>query len=603
MISDLRSILHSLCSCVLVLAMIQPASAEVGVPDGRFPITLLAPHLSVMVDPTAKMEIDDVLAVESSAFQPNTRRTPAFGFTRSAVWLKFDVNSLDTRAHRLATIVHSARLDRLTWHVVDGGRVVETQEGGAMVRSDSFYRLPRIEFDLPAGESRTVYVRAESRTSLWLELKMGCVSAVNRSVILEAMFDVSLIGFTGAIVLFGMIFSILQRQRYYLFLSAFAASYLFYYMIFNGYVRLAWPMVPVWVERELFGVICGTSVVVFTRFNSVFLEMGKSTRLIRMIQRIAVTAGILSILSFVVLDFFTAIQIFGAFQAVAYLAGSFANVSQVRKFKLKGKNPLLFTWFSWGLFVMLLNLQFTNFLPILIPYGLLQQLFIPVIFSSFFIAVAYHQRTLESLMLELAQFQCTDASARLDALRYKINPHFLFNALTSIDALSRSAPHQVSDLVCKLATFLRPRLLDSKSGLASLRQEIESLRAYLDIEHLRFGEGLNARFIIQPEALEWMVPELILHPLVEYAVKFGFDENRNIEILIECTVLDGRLMIKFTNPGNLDADTNPESGLHIGIENIRARLKLHFGDDARFHIIQEQGLVIATLMIAPSNTP
>jgi hypothetical protein len=583
--------------------MLQPAKAEVVVPDGRLPATRLAPHLSIMEDSSARLEIEDVLAMDPGAFLPNVQRTPSFGFTRSVIWLKFDVRSVDDRTHQLAAIVQSARLDRLTWYIVDGSRVVETREAGALVYSEPYYRLPRIEFDLPAGELRTIYVRSESRTSQWLDLKMGCVSEVNRSVILEAMFDVSLIGFTSAVVLFGIVFTFLQRQQYYLFLSAFAATYLFYYLIFNGYVRLIFPSVPLWVERELFGMICGMCIVVFTRFNRVFLEMRNSVPRILIAQRVAETAGILSILSFVVLDFSTAIRIFGIFQAVAYLVGSFSIVWQVRTFKMKGKTPLLFTWFSWGLFVILLNLQFTNFLPVLMPYGLLQQLFVPVILSGFFIAVAYYQLTIEAVMLELAQSQRAETSARLAALRYQINPHFLFNALTSIDALSRSEPSKIPELIRQLATFLRLRLLDSKNGLASLRQEIESLRAYLDIEHLRFGETLNARFQLAPESLDWMVPELVLQPLVENALKYGFDEDCNTDILIDSAVINGRLRIRVTNPGKLDAETNPESGFGIGIENIRSRLRLHFGDHARFHIVQEQDQVIATILISPDPKP
>jgi signal transduction histidine kinase len=567
------------------------------------PVQSLAPHLSIMVDPTAELGIDEVLAGATPPFERNTSNIPSFGFTSAAVWLKFEIRNAGEEDQRLTTILNSARLDHFTWHVVEDGRVVQSLDAGAADEQRAkLYRFPRLVIDIPAGGVLTVYARSQSRTSQWLDLRIGCEQAINRSVVVEAMSDLALIGFSFAVAFFSLLFCFLQRQRFYLFLGSFAFTYLAYYAIFNGYLRLLWPALPLWVEREAFGVICGLSVLVFTQFNSSILGLYQSRRRVRVSQGMAHGFAILTVLLFVVLDFSVAIQWFALVQALTYLCGSLAVLLHPKRREVS-RIPLMVTWFGWGIFVALLGLQFSNFVPIFIPFGLIQQLFVPVILGGFFLSVAYHQRTLDGLMLDLAKSQRAETSARLSALRYQINPHFLFNTLTSIDALSRSAPARIPELVGKLASFLRLRLLDSKDGRASLRQEMESLRAYLDIERLRFGDALKADFQIAPASLDAMVPELILQPLVENAVKYGFDEDRDVEIRIESAVADGRLCIVVTNPGSLDMGGNLDSGFGIGIENIRARLKLYYGDDAKFSIIQDHDHVVARIEIPHANIP
>jgi hypothetical protein len=586
-----------------VAGLVAGARADGVWAEEMMPVQSLAPHLSIMVDPTAMLGIDEVLAGETPPFEPNTRRVPSFGFTRDAVWLKFEIRNAGEEDQRLTAILNSARLDHFTWHVVEGGRLVQSLNAGAADDQRSrLYRFPRLVIDVPAGGAKTVYARSQSRTSQWLDLRIGCEQAINRSVVVEAMSDLALVGFSFAVILFSLLFCFLQRQRFYLFLGSFAFTYVVYYAIFNGYLRLLWPDLPLWVEREAFGVICGLSVLVFTLFNSSILGLMQSTMRVRVSQRMAHGFAILTVLLFVVLDFSVAIQWFALIQALTYLCGSLAVLWHPKRREVS-HTPLMVTWFGWGIFVALLGLQFSNLIPVFIPFILIQQLFVPVILGGFFLSVAYHQRTLDGLMLDLAESQRAETSARLSALRYQINPHFLFNTLTSIDALSRSAPGRIPALVGKLATFLRLRLLDSKDGRSSLRQEMESLRAYLDIERLRFGDALKAVFQIAPASLDVMVPELILQPLVENAVKYGFDEDRDVEIRIESTVADGRLCIVVANPGSLDGGSNPDSGFGIGIENIRARLKLYYGDAGVFSITQDQDRVVARIEIPHNDTP
>ena len=114
--------------------------------------------------------------------------------------------------------------------------------------------------------------------------------------------------------------------------------------------------------------------------------------------------------------------------------------------------------------------------------------------------------------------------AKIEALKSQINPHFLFNTLTSISSLIRSKPDTARMLIIKLSGLLR-RLLRSHQHFVTLREELESIDEYLDIEVVRFGPKLVVRKDIEPDTLDIVVPSMILQPLVENAVKHGFSRK------------------------------------------------------------------------------
>jgi two-component system sensor histidine kinase LytS len=152
-------------------------------------------------------------------------------------------------------------------------------------------------------------------------------------------------------------------------------------------------------------------------------------------------------------------------------------------------------------------------------------------------------------------------------------------------------------MVSRLATFLRLRLEPSPTQLSSFERELEATRAYLDIEHTRFGDALTATYDIAPESLAWQVPELILQPLVENAVKYGFENDCQLEIQIQSRVNHGILTITVSNRGTLPPKNEPPVGFGIGIHNIRQRLTMHYGAQATFQLSQQGENVVALLLI------
>ena len=140
-------------------------------------------------------------------------------------------------------------------------------------------------------------------------------------------------------------------------------------------------------------------------------------------------------------------------------------------------------------------------------------------------------------------------TARVEALASQINPHFLFNTLTSIQSLIRTNPETARTVVVKLSGLLR-RLLRSRDHFVTLREELESIDEYLDIEVIRFGPQLKVEKQISPDTLDVIVPSMILQPLVENSIKHGF--SRKVgggRIIIRSVRQNGHAIIEVEDDG------------------------------------------------------
>jgi two-component system, LytTR family, sensor kinase len=169
--------------------------------------------------------------------------------------------------------------------------------------------------------------------------------------------------------------------------------------------------------------------------------------------------------------------------------------------------------------------------------------------------------------------------ARLDALRYQINPHFLFNTLNAISTLVievRSA--EASAMISRLSDFLRLTLSGDAEAEITLADEVSFVRQYLEIERVRFGDRLTVHIVIPPQLETLRVPPLVLLPIVENAVRHAIERNEHggtIAIRAELDRDSLHLFVADDGPGEESA-SNAGSG--IGLSNTRARLHQLFGD-------------------------
>ncbi|MBI1875261.1 MAG: histidine kinase, partial [Acidobacteria bacterium] len=182
-------------------------------------------------------------------------------------------------------------------------------------------------------------------------------------------------------------------------------------------------------------------------------------------------------------------------------------------------------------------------------------------------------------------------AARIDALSSQISPHFLFNTLTSIASLIRSNPETARLLISKLSNLLR-RLLRSQEHFVTLREELESVDEYLDIEVVRFGPNLVVDKQISPDTLDVIVPSMILQPLVENSIKHGLSQKvGGGRITLRSLREHGCIVIEVEDDGLGMAPGSQESsdGSGIGLANVTERLRVIYGTNYQLKLSSEAG--------------
>jgi two-component system LytT family sensor kinase len=194
--------------------------------------------------------------------------------------------------------------------------------------------------------------------------------------------------------------------------------------------------------------------------------------------------------------------------------------------------------------------------------------------------------------MNLEQNQQLLLKARMDALTSQINPHFLFNTLNTVSSLIRFDPDMARGVVLKLSNILR-RLLRKHETFVPLREELEFIDNYLDIEVIRFGrDKLQIFKEIDEETLETFVPSMLLQPMVENSIKHGLAPRlEGGQIHLRTRHVDGRLLIEVSDNG---MGIPPERladvyGGGIGISNVHERLRLLYGDQFKMDIRSQEG--------------
>jgi two-component system LytT family sensor kinase len=192
--------------------------------------------------------------------------------------------------------------------------------------------------------------------------------------------------------------------------------------------------------------------------------------------------------------------------------------------------------------------------------------------------------------IKLEQQKSLLMEARLQALTSQINPHFLFNTLNSVSSLIRTNPEQARVMILKLSRILR-RLLRKHEHLSPLRDELEFIDDYLSIEQVRYGK-LRFEKHIEPRTMDMLVPSMLLQPLVENCIKHGLSGKVEGGTIVLRARREGSML--YVSVEDDGAGISPERlsnlmGSGIGVNNVRERLKVLFGDDGMLHIESEQG--------------
>src|SRR5262245_5462323 len=210
-------------------------------------------------------------------------------------------------------------------------------------------------------------------------------------------------------------------------------------------------------------------------------------------------------------------------------------------------------------------------------------------------ATDYYRRYRERELLA-SNLETRLVKAQLDALRMQLHPHFLFNALNSVSVLMRKDVDAADRMLLQLSGLLRVTLARSAAHEIRLRQELEILERYLEIEQIRFQDRLTVRTRVDPSALDALVPQLFFQPLVENAIRHGIADRETggvIDIRAEHQNGMLSLQVRDNGPGLNVSRGNLTEG--VGLSNTRSRLEYLYGSGGRFeaHTAEDGGFIVA----------
>ena len=200
--------------------------------------------------------------------------------------------------------------------------------------------------------------------------------------------------------------------------------------------------------------------------------------------------------------------------------------------------------------------------------------------------------------LKASQLRTQLVQSQLEALKMQVHPHFLFNTLHSISALLSKDTEGARKMITRLGDFLRLTLENSGSMEVTLQQEIEFLNGYLEIERIRFQDRLTTEIRVDPEVLDVRVPNLILQPIVENAMRHAIGNSTSGHVEVVAVPRNGvvRIEVKDNGPGiHTDRILEARRGKGVGLANTQARLVGLYGEAARFELSNNPsgGLIVA----------
>jgi len=184
----------------------------------------------------------------------------------------------------------------------------------------------------------------------------------------------------------------------------------------------------------------------------------------------------------------------------------------------------------------------------------------------------------------------------LQALKNQLNPHFIYNSLNSINSLTITSPEKAREMIGRLSDFLRYALNQDAMQMTSLENELKYIESYLNIEVVRFGDKLKFGLNLKPEAANLDVPVMILQPLFENAVKHGAQKtNMPVEITFNTQITENDVILTVKN--NFDKENARFKKEGVGLENVRNRLRLIYGNGNLLSIRLEDDFFVAAMRL------
>jgi len=276
------------------------------------------------------------------------------------------------------------------------------------------------------------------------------------------------------------------------------------------------------------------------------------------------------------------------FTSALHSAAGVAIALAIRPFDNMGESPEQF----WPRFLSRLKGSFGSDLPV---YGAV---------IGIYYALDYYRKYREREFLA-SRLEAQLAQAQLESLRMQLHPHFLFNTLNGIVGLVRDNKNQAAvGMLVGLSDLLRHTLDHSSKHEVELREEIDFIKLYLSIQEMRFSDRLRIYFDIHPGTTRALVPNLILQPLAENALRHGIARSADSGVVgISSAVVDGQLRLTVYDDGaGLPDDWQLKGSAGIGLANTAARLQQLYDDDHQFDIRNRPAGGVEVVIVIPLKT-
>jgi len=564
------------------------------------PGTRPSSHLTVdrrefLEDPAGTLTVEEVLECAG----PEQTSIPSdsvlsFGFSDSVVWGRIDLSS--NRSVRAVVEIPSTRLDCVDWFEVRGGVVSRTVPNGLQAgRGFAPLSYPSLLLDIERERPVTVLCRIQSLGSLTIPLVIAAEEDWRRVDQQRRFLSYSQIGGSVVVVVIVLMLGLHFRDWSFALLAMSCCCVLSYGLLFDNVISLPGVSLSAWWIREGSSLTAILAAVCILGFSATYTGSSNLTKGDRTVFFLAMTFAMLFCTAHFVLPFRSINRMLSSQQTIVVLAALWITSSRWRRYGHREDLVLFLTLILCHTPAVLLMLQLLGWIPIGLTPSSLRFMAMPVIFCSLFVVLLQRRQAIAQLQLNTALAQAGEADAKLLALRLQLNPHMLMNSLAAISWLSTESPQKIPRFIENLSAILQSRLRPSTGQFWNVSAEIQLAENLLELAAVRFGDRVRHSTRVSAEGARCLLPEMLVQPLVENAIKYCPLDLPLAEIRVVAELQHNRLLITVENsikPGTIG---NVPDGLRIGHANIRQRLDLLYEKSAKFTFFAAESVVTAQL--------
>lgn len=562
-------------------------------------------QITFLRDPSRTLGPNDVLGPTwTGEFREFRQGIPSFGFSTAAVWCRIDL--IGRSSASVIAELASTRLDHVTWYEVRDGKILREvsngwQDGKRGEPAPASY--PALQIEMNPEQPCTLLFRVCSECALTLPVTLVSEEDFGGLTLRRGYIAHLQVGALIAVVATCLLLGLTFQDVLFVLLGLFGIAGFVYGALYDPVLSLQpFPIPPSFsrIGCSLAASVASFVLIMFCGAYSGWKQLSKFDRLLLILAAL-LTVGML--LLHLVLPFRSLNRILGLYLTFTECCGIWIISSPWRHKRESTDFYVLLGVLLAHAPALLFILQLEQFVPTLLPPQSLRFVPLPTVVSGITCVLIRRRQSAEQLRFSIAQAQAGESEARLAALRFQLNPHMLLNCLTAVSALSRTAPERIPVLIDNLAAILQSRLKPTPPQLWTLAEELHLARALVELDQVRYTDSPALHESVQLEAESCLVPEMLLQPLVENALKYGRSGSGPPNIRLCATAAGNRLVITISNNGAIGKPGHFSPGFGIGMLNIRQRLELLYGRAAKFEVEETPGHFKAVLGLPAVQQP